>query len=191
MSLFHLRGDEFRCKGRCSWVRWGVESLPTHDFWFFFSFCFFCSFSGQHWGWVRAYGGGRSHVQGVPHPPQKPEDPGRGRGDHPPESRHQARDLVGSDHQLLDRRSTLARPARRRRGSSPVSVLRLFFFLRFFFFRGGAMFWYVVGAWHWRCWWKRIPKRLAFRNWVLNVICLNVSFEGFFIWGLNVIVWGF
>lgn len=91
-------------------------------------FCFCCLFSGQHRGRVRAYGGGRSHVQGVPHPPQKPEDPGGGRGDHPPEPRHQARDLVGSDHQLLDRGSTLAR---RRRGSSSVSVLC-------FFFKGGC-----------------------------------------------------
>ncbi len=64
-------------------------------------------FPGQHWGRVCAYGRGRSHVQGVPHPSQEPEDPGCRRGDHPPESRHQARDLVRSDHQLLDRRSRL------------------------------------------------------------------------------------
>lgn len=64
-------------------------------------------FTGQHRGRVRAYGRGRGHVQGVPYPPEKPEDPGCRRGDHPPESRHQARDLVRSDHQLLDRRSVL------------------------------------------------------------------------------------
>lgn len=57
----------------------------------------------QHRRRVRAYGGRRGHVQGVPHPAQEPEDPGCRCGDHPPESRHQARDLVGSDHQLIDR----------------------------------------------------------------------------------------
>lgn len=60
--------------------------------------------SQQHRGRVRAYGRGRGHVQGVSHPPQEPEVPGCGRGDHPPESRHQARDLVWSDHQLLDQK---------------------------------------------------------------------------------------
>lgn len=64
-------------------------------------------FPGQHWGRVCAYGRGWGHLQGVPHPTQEPEDPGCRRGDHPPEPRNQARDLVRSDHQLLDQRSRL------------------------------------------------------------------------------------
>lgn len=72
-----------------------------------------CFFS-QHWGRVRAYGRRRGHVQSVPHPSQEPEDPGCRRGDHPPESRHKAWDLVGSDHQLLDQRFMVSDLQRRR-----------------------------------------------------------------------------
>lgn len=60
-------------------------------------------FLRQHRGGVRAYGRRRGHIQGVSHPSQEPEDPGCGGGHHPPQPRHQARDLVRSDHQLLDR----------------------------------------------------------------------------------------
>lgn len=63
-----------------------------------------CVSPRQHRGRVRAYGGRRGDVQGVSHPPQKPEDPGRGCDDHPPEPGHQTRNLVGSDYQLLGRR---------------------------------------------------------------------------------------
>lgn len=56
----------------------------------------------QHRGRIRAYGRRWGHVQGVPYSSQEPEDPGSWCGDHPSESRHQARDLVRSDHQLLD-----------------------------------------------------------------------------------------
>lgn len=59
----------------------------------------------QHRGRVRAYGRRRGHIQGVSHPSQEPEDPGRGCGDHPPEPGNQARDLVGSGYQLLDQLS--------------------------------------------------------------------------------------
>lgn len=57
----------------------------------------------QHRGRVRSYGGRRGDVQSVSHTSKKPEDPGGGRGHHPPEPRHQARNLVGSDYQLLGR----------------------------------------------------------------------------------------
>lgn len=70
---------------------------------FVFTFSFILSlFPEQHWGRVRAYGRRRGYVQSVPHPSQEPEDSGCRRGDHPPESRHKAWDLVRSDHQLLD-----------------------------------------------------------------------------------------
>lgn len=52
-------------------------------------FFFYGCFHEKHRGGVRAYGRGPSHVQGVSHPSQEPEDPGCRRGDHPPESRHQ------------------------------------------------------------------------------------------------------
>lgn len=47
----------------------------------------------------------------MPYPPKKPEDPGCRRDDHPSESRHQARDLVGSDHQFLDRKTPSCKTA--------------------------------------------------------------------------------
>lgn len=87
-------------------VAWFKEStLQKCEKMLCFYFFFVLSlFPEQHWGRVRAYGRRRGYVQSVPHPSQEPEDSGCRCDDHPPESRHKAWDLVGSDHQLLDQR---------------------------------------------------------------------------------------
>lgn len=65
----------------------------------------------------------------MPHPAQEPEDPGCRRGDHPPESRHQARDLVRSDHQLLDQSSRLLGGKKKAKGD--LNLILGFMFLRY------------------------------------------------------------
>lgn len=83
------------------WVTMSSK-LTKQCFWL--PFLFSTSLLFQHRWRVRAYGRRRSHIQGVPHPSQEPEGPGCWGGHHSPKPRHQARDLVGSNHQLLDKR---------------------------------------------------------------------------------------